>query len=429
MKKLADFLRRLIESKPWLIFLIILFVGLYLRFYQIENVREFTWDQARDSWVVRDILMGKPTLIGPKTGVGQFHLGPLYYYLLAPFYYVFKLDPMAANYFNILANIFNFVVLFWVTKKLFNNYAAIFASSVYAINHYLVGLNLMPWNVTPVIGVSLLILYGITRVYQGRYNWIFLIWFLSGLFFQLHFTAIFIPLIVIGSFIFVKEKRKVIKNSLLSLPLYLLWFVPNIIYEFAKGDDILRFQHFWADYYHGFHLRFLLYRSSFALVQFDTLTYYSGFKVLQYLLPVVFLILVLFAEKNKFRKIFAYLISLWFIIPWFGFSLYAGNLSEYYFIYDAALVIYIFWYIQEKIWQLKKFRPVIIACLLIFWSIYCYQNTKDLWTKPSYGGLKKQKDEVVDIAKRGGSIEFNEGSIKSYLVTIAKENGAKWWDK
>lgn len=63
-------------------------VGIYLRFWQFEHAISFGWDQGRDAFAVRDLLHGKFLLKGPRTGVGDFYLGPAYYYLLAPFYLI-----------------------------------------------------------------------------------------------------------------------------------------------------------------------------------------------------------------------------------------------------------------------------------------------------------------------------------------------------
>ena len=98
----------LFRNKVLVIFLFITAIGLYLRFYNFENTISYGWDQARDAWKTRDILHGQLVLDGPKTGIGQFHLGPLWFYLLAPFYYITGLDPVGAQYLNIIIKIFNF---------------------------------------------------------------------------------------------------------------------------------------------------------------------------------------------------------------------------------------------------------------------------------------------------------------------------------
>jgi len=403
--------------KPWVIFLLILAVGMYLRFYRIEYVESFEWDQVRDSWVVRNILMGDYALLGPRTGIGHFHLPPLYYYFLAPFFYIWKLDPVALNYFNMLMNVINFVIIYKVTKNIFNEKAGLFVSLIYAVSHYLIGVNRVPWNVTLMPGVAALIFYGITQIYKERYKWVFGVWALSGFYFNLHFTAVFVTLIVLVSLMGVKDKVKVVKYSLFSLPLYFVWLIPTIIYFIQGGDDFLKFQDFWNVYYIGLHFRFMLHRLSFALVQFDSILYYSGFKLLKFVLPAIYGIWIVFFEKDSWKKLLGYLISLWFIIPLIGFTLYGGPLSEYYFLYNSVMVLYVFWYLQEKLLK-TRFKQIFIILLLIFWGTYIYQNTKDLWVKPIEGGFKEQRDYVEDQLAKEGSISFSETDIRSYLFTI-----------
>lgn len=414
----------LITSKPWIFFIPILIIGLYLRFYRIEEALSFQWDQGRDAFVVRDILHGKYTLIGPRTGVGHFHLGPIYYYLLVPFFYVTNLDPMASNYFNIIANIINFIILFVVTKKIFNNHAALFITLIYATSQYLMK-SRVPWNVTLMPGIAALIFFSIIKVYQENYKWVFVAWTLSGFFFNLHFTAVFLPLIVMTSFIFVKDKIRVLKYSLLSLPLYFVWFLPNILYGVQNFNaDYYRLQGFLRDYYIGFHLRFMLYRLPDSLIQFDTILNYPPISYLKFIIPVVFLYVSLFLGKEKKDRVFAYLISLWFIIPLIGFTIYGGPISDYYFLFSVPMVLFVLWYLLEKVLQLK-IKPIYIL-YGIFLGLYIYYNTKGSWIKPAYGGLRAQKNGVRNEIMSGRKIDYEEGDIGAYLYTIWTEDGKRF---
>ena len=197
------------KHKYSIAFILILLVGMYLRFYRIGYVQSFGWDQARDAWKVRDIIKGQIVLNGPRTGIGHFHLGPLWYYLLIPFYYFSRLDPGSANYLNMIVNIFNFVAIFVVTKHLFDKNVALFVSLIYVANKYLIEINRTPWNVSPIPGVAILLFYGIYKtVYEKKYQWIPVIAFLTGLFLHLHFSVVFLPLIIILSLVLVKDKKK-----------------------------------------------------------------------------------------------------------------------------------------------------------------------------------------------------------------------------
>ena len=404
------------NNKVWIAFIVILIVGLYLRFFRIEEVVRFGWDQGRDAWIVREIILGKYTLIGPRTGIGHFHLGPLYFYLLVPFYLASNLDPMASNYLNFLLNIVNFVIIFVVTKKIFNSYAALFVILIYATNSYLIGINQSPWNVTLMPGIAVLIFYSIIKVHQGHYKWTFLLATLSGLYFHIHFTAIFIPFIILASLIFVKDKIKMLKYAVASLPLFLIWFVPNLIHELQNHNaQYFRIRDFLKDYYIGFHFRFLLHRLQDALIQFATILNFPSHPLVRFAVPTLFAVVWL-NEKDKKKKLLGYLISLWFIIPLIGFTLYGGPLSEYYFLYNAPMVLFIIAYLLEKVIQLR-FKPIIMI-LALYWISYIFYNTKDLWVKPEFGGLAAQKASVRQAIERGEHIHYTEGDIRSYLYVI-----------
>jgi len=57
------------------------------------NFLYFTWDQGRDAWMLRHILQGDFTLIGPTSGLQGFFLGPLWYYLGVPGYVLTRGNP------------------------------------------------------------------------------------------------------------------------------------------------------------------------------------------------------------------------------------------------------------------------------------------------------------------------------------------------
>lgn len=420
IKKLFDFIKK---HKYIIIFLLIVAIGMYLRFYRIESVQSFGWDQARDAWKTRDIIKGQIVLNGPRTGIGHIHLGSLWYYLLVPFYYLTNLDPVGAIYLNIIVNIFNFIAIFFVTKKIYGEKAALFVSFIYATNKYLIEINRTAWNISPIPGVAAIIFYSIYKiVYENNYKWIFVLSFLTGLFFHLHFSVVFLPLIIVLSLILAKDKKRAFIYGLASLPLLIIWFIPSIFYDLqSKNTNINLFNNFLKDYLiKGFHLRFFLYRIHDAFIQFQTiLSLPNPYKLLKFVIPAIYLVTLLF-EKYKKQKILGYLILLWFIVPAFGYSFYSGTTSEYYMLMNSLLVIYTVYYLQSKLIKLK-FKPTIFL-LIIFWSIFTYSQTKDLWIKNQNNGLVRQKEEVRERIQQNNKIEFNEGDIKAYLWQIWVED-------
>ncbi len=419
-EKFVNKIKAFVDRNVWIIFIVILVAGLWLRFYRIEEFLNFGWDQARDAWITRDILMGKYTLIGPRTGIGHFHLGPLYFYLLAPFYYLSNYDPAASNYLNIILNIINFVILFIVTKKIFNNFAALFVTLIYATNSYLIGINQVPWNVTLMPGVAALIFYSIVKIYENKFKWFFVLSPLCGLYFHIHFTAIFLPVIILLSFIFLKNKILAIKYALLSLPFYLIWFIPNILYELQnRYANVFRMEDFLNNYFLGFHLRFLLHRIPEVLVQFSTILNYPKFSSTRIVVPLVFILLNIFFERDNKYKLLGYLLLLWFFVPLIGFTLYGGPISEYYLLYDVPIVLFMIVYLHMKLLQ-TRIKYALIPLMMVFWLLYIYQNTLSFSNRNYNNGLDSQKSAAKKTIREGGVIKYNEGDIQSYLYVIWK---------
>jgi len=412
----------LLKKYIWIAFLLILALGLYLRFYHIQYIASFGWDQGRDAWVIRDILHGQFPLQGPRTGVGHMHIGPAYYYLLAPFFYLFNLDPMASNYFNIICVIINLFLIFISTKTIYNNNAALFATFVYAVSHQMITINQVPWNVTLMPGIAALIFLSIFQVYKKKYKWIFLLWILNGFYWNLHFTALFLPVITILSLVFVKDKMKTLKYSLFSIPLYLMWFVPNILDMLHNNSDANLLNDFFKYYYLGFHLQFLLHRLPDAFIQFSNIFYGIPLPSPNLILPALFTLVILF-EKNKEKRLQGYLVLLWFIIPLLGFTLYGGPISDYYFIYTVPMVLYILIYLQQKLLRINMLPFLLL--LTLFWGFYTYQNTRDLWIKPTSGGLVAKKENVKNLIHHKKKLQYEEGNIESYLYTIWVVDRAK----
>ena len=73
----------------WPLF-VILAISFLTRFYRLRELTTFGGDQGVDYLRVFEMLESRrPTLLGPVTHVGVY-LGPLYYYMLVPFFLIFR---------------------------------------------------------------------------------------------------------------------------------------------------------------------------------------------------------------------------------------------------------------------------------------------------------------------------------------------------
>lgn len=409
-----------------LLLVVIILLGLYLRLYRIETSLSFGWDQARDSWKVRDIIVKHQLVLnGPRTGIGHFHLGPLYYYLLTPFYFMTNLDPSAANYFNLLANLFNFVSIYYVTRKFFSQNFGLFAVALYAFNNFMINYGKVPWNVTLVPGVAFLMFYSLYKAILGTYKYYAVSLCLTGLFFHLHFTAVIFLLIIPATIFFVKDKKSAVNWCIKGLSLLIVWLIPIVIYNFQSYQhEYFRYKEFLEIYFLNFHLRWLLHRLPDSLIQLEFLIFFKQLKWLVYVVPAVFLLL-LFKEKQPEKKYLGILAGIW----WFGvliaFTFYSGPVSDYYFLLTLPVWFVVFIYLLEKLLSWNKL--FLGGILGLFWIIYVIQNTAPHWSKPLEGGLKSQRDEAVVKIRNGEIIPYSEGNILSYFYAIWKEDGKEFW--
>lgn len=358
------------------------------------------------------------------------HIGPLYYYLLAPFFSLSHFDPIAIDYFNFLAHFINIALFYFVTRKLFGRKEAVLAIAIYALSHYLIGFDQTPWNVTLIPGIAAMIFYSLVQiVIREKYRWLFLLWTLSGLAFHFHFTAIFFPAINIISLLFVKDKKQYLKYSLLSLPLYLVWFIPNILLFINPQGDSHQVKDFLNSYLLHPHPKMFLYRLPVAFTMFDLILAFAlgPLSFLKYFIPALFAGLIIFKEKKREEKILAGLMAIWFIIPYISFSIYSGPITDYYFVFQAPLVIYMMLYLVRKLFAVHKQYAIVALVILLLG--YTYINTKDLWIKPTSGGYMKQRDEAWQRFKAGDIIPFQEGVIGSYLHAVWREDKSAFPEK
>lgn len=96
----------------------------------------FGYDQARDAFVAMGIFGDDPIKIqGPATDIkGLFH-GSLYWYLIAPFYLLFRGDPQGPRIFLIILNILNIPFIYFFTKQLFGKTpVALISAFIFAVS-------------------------------------------------------------------------------------------------------------------------------------------------------------------------------------------------------------------------------------------------------------------------------------------------------
>lgn len=135
-----------------LILILIVALGLFLRLLFLPaGGLTFGYDQARDAYSALQIVAGDLKIQGPSASTpGLFH-GVLYYYLLAPAYFLGAGSPYVAGAWIAILNIFTVVPIFLLGRLLFSSKVGLIAGFLFAISFDAVQYGLWMSNPTPAV--------------------------------------------------------------------------------------------------------------------------------------------------------------------------------------------------------------------------------------------------------------------------------------
>src|SRR5438034_8178017 len=97
-----------------------------------------------------------------------FYIGPVYYYLIALVYWITNLNPIASGIFAGITSICTFLVLFFVTRKLFSFTTALVAVFINTVCFNAIIFDRVQWPVDFIPAVSLLLFYFLYKVITGN---------------------------------------------------------------------------------------------------------------------------------------------------------------------------------------------------------------------------------------------------------------------
>lgn len=399
-----------------LVILLLLFIfHLFFRFYDLDGRTEFRWDQVDNAWAAKNILVNyKLPLVGMQAKQNSgFFIGPAYYYFIVPFYWIFDLDPVASGVIAGVTSIFTFFVLFYITKKLFSTYVALIALFIHTFSFAIITYDRFQWPVNFIAPISLIVLYMLYKSLMVNVKYLIPLALTVGFSFHINFTSVFYPIIILLTLPFIPRKRETIKYVLLSLLLSLVWFIPNIISEIqSQASPAKNMFNYLNTYYHGVHLVRILQVSSDAFVEFGILIILPILKPLKFLLFPLFGLVFIWKNFKKDRIFLFYLMTLWVIVPWFVFSTYSGEITNYYFAQTRLIAVITVSYLIYRLIQLKKIY--ITASLIAFFAYLTWFNVS-LFAKHKVQGIGYFKEQGYIQAKESWGNEFTFGAPESYV--------------
>lgn len=212
--------------------------GIFLRLYNIDKTLMFLGDQGRDAIIIKRLITFQDLVfIGPPSSIGQIRLGPIYYYLTAPFLALFNFNPVglgvAVAFYSVVLSL---LILYWLkglvkeeVRFILFGFLMLSPTSI-EYSRFSWNPNLLPYTafLTTVLFCKALSAKTVKR--QLKYLAGFST--LLAISLQLHYSVLFIlPVYAVFTALFLFKTEQKLKKLLAVLLPSLLLFSPLILFE------------------------------------------------------------------------------------------------------------------------------------------------------------------------------------------------------
>ncbi len=411
-----------IRNKIFIVIMaIILILHLFFRFYLLFERADFGWDQVDSARAASTILVDHQYFINGPVAKGNsgIYMGPLYYYLITPFYFFTHLDPIASPVFQGVLSVVNLFIVFFVTKKLFGTNIAFMASFINTFSLTIMNADRVQSAYYLIVPVSYLIFYALYRVISGNEKSILYLAVFTGLAFHVDFVSVFYPILILLALPFFPRTKKSLKYILLSIPIFLLFLLPSLIKGLSAAHATTHsFGYLLQNYYHGIHVTRIFQLWHDAFISFEQILQFRFFRMFVFLVLPIFM--VIYYSKNPKRQsvLLFYLMAIWIIVPWIVLSTYSGELTNYYFSLPMDLAIAMLAYITVFLFQRKQIIFKIIP--VVFWGIYAISSMQVFFGLPE-GNMQRMRQHVRLSVVEGRTIPYHEKSAESYFYYFFTE--------
>ena len=245
MKRLSA----LFGGRLWMIAVVaFMAIGAFLRLHLIYQTATFLGDQGRDAIIMRNIatLKDLPAL-GPITSVGSIYLGPLYYYMMAPWLWLSAFNPIGPAIGIAILTTISLPLQYLAVKEMVDKQTALLSVIFATFSWVLVEYSRFSWNPNLLPQVTLFAAYTLYKIVKTKkFTYFVLHGVLLSLAIQLHYLAVFlIPVsIVVLLYNDINEKRKTlllhVGNSFVFALSFILPLSPFLLFEVIHSFPNLR---------------------------------------------------------------------------------------------------------------------------------------------------------------------------------------------
>lgn len=424
IKSLKQFiLKHKIETA---IFLAIILVASFVRFYKIREFVVFLGDEGRDALVVKRMIVDHDlTLLGPTASVGGFYLGPVYYYFMIPAMILSGLDPVGPAVMVAIMGITTVALLYYILRDWFGRFPAQITALLYALSPGVVTFSRSSWNPNPMPLFSLLSVIGLHYAITKKKLYLaFLSAVCLGIAIQLHYLGLLLgPVLAIITFVQAPRKTwaKLIPTQifgfLVGASLYLAFEIrhgfPNIksVIEFVNRDGATTGPRTG----NLFKLFYEVSRFNIESILSKNLAEVTPFVTVSLIVLAVSALVYFFKTKQITRTHPILTIAIYWIVGTLGIGMYRGQLHYHYFEFLFTVPYLLLGFLLWKARSVKLQIPIWILTL----CISAFLTSKmPIWGRGS--NLLIQTEIVADKV-----IELSEGKPYNFaLITPGNSDHA-----
>lgn len=419
------YVKKIIKNEVIILGLIIL-LGFILRLIYF-NAITFGYDQGRDAFEAISILKNFDIkIIGPTTDItGLFH-GPLYWYIISPFYFIAGGNPDFPRLIMIILNLVNVILIYWFAMTIFGKNKIIGYTSALLMAASFESTQYARWLSNPPLALITIAVfaYGVWLVFINKKSTGLLImlsaWSMSINFqFFLVYHGVFIVTGLI--WLYIKNKKELFhtfKTKWYWLFIPFIFFLPFIISELKFKFQGLRAM-----------MQFFVKTGGGDVTIFSKLFnfYISIYKNVSHLLSggntafgqilLIFLIITsvyLYKKKAELKKPLIFL-WVWFLSPMIiypveknnSYFLNIGNLYPLIMIISLSL-----YYLSGRLSKLKIY--LITGILILIFSGNFYQILK--FNKTGESLFSVQMGQILNDEKRVIDYIYQESKGKQFSI-------------
>jgi len=427
------------RNKTKIILLLIIFLAAFLRLWRLPEYMTFLGDEGRDALAVKQMIVDhKFRLIGPVTSIGNMYLGPLYYYLMLPAMFIFRLSPVGPALMIALLGVATVYLIYLLGKEWVGEKGAIIGAFLYAISPVVIIYSRSSWNPNIMPFFALVSLFAIWRVWQKRqFFWLPILGISLSFCIQSHYLGLLIfPTIFIFwllTFIDLLREKGKLKGFFLQTFLLLLFFIILTVIPLI-----------WFDLRHGFINRnafqefFTVRQATVSLKLYKAIPKFKDLAVqiltrliagkdnfwgpiisgITFFILLVFLVLDFLKKKTKgfFKDNRGILFLLvWFLIGLFGLGNYKQHIYDHYFGFFFPVPFLLVGWVLSRIADFKKMK-IGLLIVALFLGFLTFLSVKDSPLRyPPNNQLGRTQAVARFIIEKADNKPFN-------LALIAERN-------